>query len=66
MAIRDTIETLLSRYDKALREAFLAAIDDIRNGVTLKAVVEKLERGDVAGAVDVCTAVTNQATGAPA
>lgn len=52
MAIRDTIETLLARYDQALREAFLAAIDDIRNGVTLRAVVERLERGDIAGAVE--------------
>lgn len=49
---RAAIEALLSRYDAVLREAFLGAIDDIRNGVTLRVVVERLERGDVNGAID--------------
>lgn len=52
MSYRDTVEALLATYDEQLRTAFLAAIDDIRNSVTLKVVVERLERGDVPGAIE--------------
>lgn len=49
---RQLFEELLSRYEPMVREAFLSAVDEIRNGVTLRVVVERLERGDVAGAID--------------
>jgi hypothetical protein len=52
MAYRDVIEALLESFGEALKDAFLEAIDDIRNGVTLRIVVERLERGDIAGAVE--------------
>lgn len=49
---RDIIEDLLATYDERLRTAFLAAVDDIRSAIVLRVVVERLERGDVAGAIE--------------
>lgn len=49
---RAIIEELLSTYDERLRTAFLSAVDDIRNGITLRVIVEKLEKGDVGGAIE--------------
>lgn len=49
---REIIEDLLATYDERLRTAFLAAIDDIRSAIVLRVVVERLEKGDVAGAID--------------
>lgn len=50
---RSQFELLLDRYSPTIRAAFLAAYDDIRSRVVLKRLVERLERGDVAGAIDV-------------
>ncbi|WP_416355553.1 head morphogenesis protein [Aureimonas phyllosphaerae] len=49
---RERIEALLDTFDARIRDAFLASIDDIRSAITLKIVVERLERGDIAGAID--------------
>lgn len=46
-----TFDELLARYEPALATAFRECIDAIRSTVVLKTVVERLERGDVAGAV---------------
>ena len=50
---RSNFDQLLDKYEPVLKAAFLDAIADIRNHVTLKLLVERLERGDVAGALDV-------------
>jgi hypothetical protein len=50
---RSAFEQLLDKYEPVLKAAFLDAIADIRSQVTLKLLVERLERGDVAGALDV-------------
>lgn len=50
---RSTFEALLDKYEPALKAVFLDAIADIRSQVTLKLLVERLEWGDVAGALDV-------------
>ncbi|GGE18187.1 hypothetical protein GCM10011390_41710 [Aureimonas endophytica] len=52
MAYRDEIDRLLAQYGEQVRTAFLSAIDDIANSVTLKVIVERLERGDVNGAIE--------------
>lgn len=52
MTARQLVEELVQRHEPRLREAFLAAIDDIRNSITLRIVVERLERGDVPGAIE--------------
>jgi len=44
---------LLDRYHPVLRAAFLDAIADIRSQVILRLLVERLERSDVQGALDV-------------
>ncbi|WP_287139141.1 hypothetical protein [Mesorhizobium sp.] len=48
---RDRFEQLVSTYEPMLRTAFIEAIDDIRSNIVLRRVVERLERGDVNGAI---------------
>lgn len=50
---RTSFDQLLDKYEPVLKAAFLEAIADIRSRVTLKLLAERLERGDVAGALDV-------------
>lgn len=48
---RERFEQLVSTYEPAVRLAFLDAIDDITSNIVLRRVVERLERGDINGAV---------------
>ncbi len=50
---RSRFEQILDKYEPLLQQAFLDAIADIRSRIVLKRLVERLERGDVAGAMDV-------------
>ena len=45
-------EQLLDKYDDALAKAFFQGIDAIKSQITLRVVVERLEKGDIAGAID--------------
>lgn len=47
-----TFEELLDQYEPRIAAAFREAIEAIRSTVILARVVERLERGDVAGALD--------------
>jgi hypothetical protein len=49
---REIIDALLAQYGERLRDAFLAAIEEIKNSVTLRVIVERLERGDINGAIE--------------
>ena len=49
---RDQIGMLLDQFTLAIRDAFMAAIADIQSRLTLSLIVARLEKGDVAGAVD--------------
>lgn len=49
---RSRIEQLVDKFEPEVRDAFLMAYDNIRSRVTLKALVERLERGDVEGAIE--------------
>lgn len=49
---RQIVEELLDKHEPLIREAFLRAIDDIRSSVTLRVMVERLERGDIIGAAE--------------
>lgn len=49
---RSRFEQLLDEYEPRLAAAFRAAIDQIKSAVTIKVLVERLERGDVAGAIE--------------
>ncbi len=46
-----TFDELLERYEPRLAAAFRECIDAIRSGVVLKTVIDRLDRGDIAGAV---------------
>ncbi|WP_105430220.1 head morphogenesis protein [Neorhizobium sp. T6_25] len=46
-----TYEELLAQYEPKVAAAFREAIEAIRSSVVLKTIVERLERGDIAGAV---------------
>lgn len=51
---RQRIEDLLKKFDAEIRAAFLAAVDDLRSGVDLKALIKALEAGDVRAAIEAC------------
>lgn len=48
---RERFEQLVSTCEPLLRIAFIEAIDDIRSNIVLRRVVERMERGDINGAV---------------
>jgi hypothetical protein len=48
---RERFEQLVADWSPKLRQAFMEAIDDIRSNIVLRRVVERLERGDINGAV---------------
>lgn len=50
---RSRFEQLLDKYEPVLKTALLDAIADIRSHVVLRRLVERLERGGVAGAINV-------------
>lgn len=49
---REQIEQLIADWEPQYRKAFLDAIADIVSRITLGLIVERLERGDVQGAID--------------
>jgi uncharacterized protein with gpF-like domain len=52
LSSRERLEQLVADLAPVLRAAFMVAIDDISSNIILRRVVERLERGDVAGAID--------------
>src|SRR4051812_7245298 len=50
--LRARIDALLDEYMPLIREAFLLSIIDVTSQITLKLVVERLERQDIGGALD--------------
>lgn len=48
---RQRLEALSAKFEPALQAAFLAAIDDLRNGAQIGRIAERLERGDIDGAL---------------
>lgn len=46
-----TFEELLAKYEPALAKAFGHAIDEIKSAIVMRVVVERLERGDIDGAI---------------
>lgn len=49
---RERFENLLAEFEPIIRAAFLEAVADLRSGVALRIVIERLERRDVEGALD--------------
>lgn len=50
--LRQQIDALITEYDPIVKAAFLASIADIRSAITLRLLVERLERRDIEGALD--------------
>lgn len=50
--LRRILAALLDQHDALIRDAFLLSIAGIRSEITLKLLVERLEKGDVAGALE--------------
>ena len=49
---RERFELLVGQYGPALRAAFMEAVNDICSNIVLRRIIERLERGDIAGALD--------------
>lgn len=49
---RNVIVALLEKHERNIRKELLAAFDDIKDSIVLRVVVERLERGDVFGAIE--------------
>jgi hypothetical protein len=52
LSARERLEQLASTWEPILRQAWDDALDRIRSNIVLKRIVERLERGDVAGAIN--------------
>lgn len=51
LSARELLEQVAADWEPVIRAAWIEAIDRIRSNIVLKRIVEKLERGDVAGVV---------------
>ncbi|WP_136686192.1 major capsid protein [Falsirhodobacter xinxiangensis] len=51
-SLRAQIEELIAKLEPRVREAFEAAVADLRNGVQMRLLVERLERQDIEGAIE--------------
>jgi hypothetical protein len=48
---RERFEQLVATFEPSLRRAFEEAVEDIRSNIIMRRVVERLERGDIPGAI---------------
>lgn len=49
---RERFEILVAQFEPLVRKAFLDAIADISSNIVLRRIVERLEKGDISGAID--------------
>lgn len=49
---RERLALLIETWEPVIRQAFMLAIADIRSQITLRLLIERLERHDIAGAID--------------
>ncbi|MDV3257746.1 MAG: hypothetical protein LOX97_08210 [Sphingomonas sp.] len=49
--LRQTLDRLLDQYEAEIAAAFRESVDGIRSSVTLRVLIEALERGDIAAAI---------------
>ncbi|TPN26624.1 head morphogenesis protein [Mesorhizobium sp. B2-3-3] len=48
---RERFEQIVSQFEPAVRQAFIEAIDDFTSNIVLRRIVERLEKGDLNGAI---------------
>lgn len=51
LSTRQLVQELSNRFEPVIRDTFLEAVRNIRSEVVLKVIVERLEKGDVHGAI---------------
>jgi hypothetical protein len=52
LSAREKFEQLIADFEPLLRNAFMESIRDIKSNIQIKRIVERLERNDIAGAID--------------
>jgi hypothetical protein len=52
LSAREKFEQLIADFEPLLRNAFMESIQDIRSNIQIKRIVERLERNDIAGAIE--------------
>lgn len=52
LSAKERLDALLEQFEPQIREAFLLAVQDLRSGIAIKVLVERLERRDVEGALN--------------
>ena len=52
LSAREKFEQLVADFEPLLRNAFLESIADIKSNIQIKHIVERLERNDIAGAIE--------------
>ena len=50
--LRQVFDKLLARFDPEIRKVFLVSISDIKSRTVLKILIERLDRGDINGALE--------------
>lgn len=53
LSATERVGLLVEQWEPLIRRAFMDAVNSLRSSVSLKVLVERLERGDIGGAVDV-------------
>jgi hypothetical protein len=53
LSSKERLALLVEVWEPTIRRAFMDAVNSIRSAISIKLLVERLERGDVGGAVDV-------------
>ncbi|MBZ9600751.1 phage minor head protein [Phyllobacterium chamaecytisi] len=52
LSAREKFEQLIADYEPLLRNAFLESIRDIKSNIQIVRIIERLERNDIAGAIE--------------
>lgn len=52
LSAREKFEQLIADFEPLLRNAFMESVADIKSNIQIKRIVERLERNDIAGAIE--------------
>lgn len=52
LSSREKFEQLIADFEPLLRNAFMESVADIKSNIQIKRIVERLERNDIAGAIE--------------
>ncbi len=52
LSTREKLDQLIADFEPLLRNAFMESVADIKSNIQIKRIVERLERNDIAGAIE--------------